>query len=47
MRWGNLELLKIWVQVIIFPLIYDQQIQAWLMFDNDMVTENSQEAGHN
>ena len=34
-------------QVIIFPPIYDQQIQACSMFDKDMVTENSQEAGHN
>jgi len=35
-----------WVQVSTFPPIYDQQIQACLVFGNDMVTENSQEAGH-
>lgn len=35
-----------WIQVITFPLIYDQQIQAYSMLVNVEVTENSQEAGH-
>jgi hypothetical protein len=35
-----------WIQVITFPPNYDQQIQAYSMFVNDVVTENSQEVGH-